>query len=202
MSALTNPDRSPHRKPLTIIGLGNELLSDDGVGIRVVQELKKRLTDDFITYEEIAVGGLELLDFVVGCGERIIVDAITSGNQPAGTLYRFIQLPDQEPLKLASSHQIDLGQVLALAKLLGAALPDKLTVYGIEVSDTTTFRDACTAEVAKAIPTLVDLIFNDIQADGMDSPVHAGEWQVIDHLVSSPRDGCKDRMAIVGQFEP
>jgi hydrogenase maturation protease len=113
------------------------------------------------------------------------VDAIISGKQPPGTLYRFVQSPDQEPVKLTSSHQIDLGQVLALAKLLGASLPAKLTVYGIEVSDITTFRDACTEEVSKAIPKLVDLICSDVQQNGMISRVCTGEWQVIDHLVTT-----------------
>jgi hydrogenase maturation protease len=178
------PDRSFYGKPFTIIGLGNELLSDDGVGIRVVQELKKRLADTSITFEELAVGGLELLDHIVGCRECIIVDAITSGEQPAGTLFRFIQLPDQEPVKLTSSHQIDLGQVLGLARLLGASLPKKLTVYGIEVADITTFREACTEEVSKAIPKLVELICHDVHQNGISSRDRTGEWQVIDHLVT------------------
>jgi hydrogenase maturation protease len=179
------PDRPSDRKPFTIIGLGNELLSDDGVGIRVVHELKKRLPHYPITFEELAVGGLELLDYVVGYRECIIVDAITSGVQPPGTLYRFVQSPDQEPLKLTSSHQIDLGQVLALAKLLGASLPERLTVYGIEVSDITTFREACTEEVSNAIPKLVDLICTDVEQNGIDSRMPTGEWQVIDYLVTN-----------------
>jgi hydrogenase maturation protease len=178
------PDHPSELKPLTIIGLGNELLSDDGAGIRVVQELKKRLADLPITFEELAVGGLDLLDYVVGYSECIIVDAITSGNQPPGTLYRFVQSPDQEPLKLTSSHQIDLGQVLSLAKLLGASLPSRLTVYGIEVADITTFREACTEEVSKAIPGLVDLICQDVSRNGMNSPVRTGEWQVIDSAIT------------------
>ena len=181
---MNHSDRLSHSRPFTIIGLGNELLSDDGVGIRVVQELRKRLTDPLIKFEEIAVGGLELLDYVVGCRECIIVDAITSGKQPAGTLFRFVQSADQEPLKLTSSHQIDLGQVLALAKLLGATLPSRLTVYGIEVSDITTFRDACTEEVSKAIPKLVDLICTDVEQNGIDSRFPTGEWQVLDHQVT------------------
>jgi hydrogenase maturation protease len=178
------PNQPSPLKPITIIGLGNEFLSDDGVGIRVVHELKTRLTDPSIAYEELAVGGLELLDYVVGFRECIIVDAITSGNQPAGTLYRFVQSPDQEPLKLSSSHQIDLGQVLALAKLLGAVLPSKLTVYGIEVADITTFRDGCTTEVTTSIPKLVELICHDLNENRRDTPVCTGEWQVIDHLAT------------------
>jgi len=183
MPAAIAPERVSRGKSLTIIGLGNELLSDDGVGIRVIQQLRQRLTHHSIAFEEIAIGGLALLDYVVGYEECIIVDAVTSGTQPAGTLYRFVQLPDQEPLEITSSHQIDLGQVLALAKLMGAPLPSKLTVYGVEVSDITTFGYDCTEEVANAIPKLVDCICKDVE-HGMNSRARTGEWQVLDQPVT------------------
>ena len=184
MNSLTAPASviSPYPKSLTIIGLGNEFLSDDGVGIRVVRELKNRLTLGSAAFEELSVGGLQLLDYLVGTEECVIVDAITSGLQPAGTLYRFIQDADHEPIKLTSSHQIDLSQVLSLAKLLGAALPKRLTVYGIEANDVTTFQDSCTNQVSSAIPRLVDLICRDITHDESASPACVGAWQTIEDV--------------------
>jgi hydrogenase maturation protease len=171
--------QSSSPESLTIIGLGNEFLADDGVGIRVVRDLKKQLKLDGIVFEELSVGGIQLLDYIVGTEECIIIDAITSGTQPVGTLYRFIQDADHEPVKLTSSHQIDLSQVLALAKLLGAALPKKLTVYGIEAKDVTTFQDNCSNQVSSAIPRLVSLICRDINNDDSASPASVGAWQII-----------------------
>ena len=175
------PSRFTHRKPLTIIGLGNEILTDDGVGIRVVRELKNRLELEEATFEELSVGGLQLLDHIVGTEECIIIDAMATGAQPPGTLFRFVQTPDAEPIMVTSSHQIDLGQVLGLAKLFGAALPRKLTVYGIEAQDVTTFHDGCTSQVSAAIPKLVDIICKDIQEDSAATCNRANEWQIIHH---------------------
>jgi hydrogenase maturation protease len=179
-----NPGRSNPDKPLTIIGLGNEFLSDDGVGIRVVRELQNRMAAGAAVFEELAVGGLQLMDYVVGFRECIIVDAITSGRHPAGTLFRFVQVPDKEPVSLTSSHQVDLGQVLALTKLMGAELPEKLTVYGVEVSDITTFHEGCTEEVSDAIPLLVDCIYDDLHRGVRNTNVRTGEWQILDHPVT------------------
>ena len=82
---------------------------------------------------------------------------------------------------VTSSHQIDLGQVLGLAKLFGAALPRKLTVYGIEAQDVTTFHDGCTSQVSAAIPKLADIIFRDMQDNSAASYTRANEWQIIHH---------------------
>lgn len=180
-----NPNQPSYRKHITIIGLGNEFLSDDGAGIRVVQELKKRLPADSIVFEELAVGGLQLLDYLLGTDECIIIDAVTSRSNPAGTLYRFIQAPDDRPIALSSSHQIDLGQVLGLARILGGALPQKLSVYGIEACDITTFHDGCTEQVAKAIPTLVNIICHDLHEDASRPPGCCGEWEIIQELVTT-----------------
>jgi hydrogenase maturation protease len=170
------------RKPLTIIGLGNELLSDDGAGIRVVRELKKRLPENDVAFEELSVGGLQLLDYITGFERCIIVDAVATGVRPAGTAYRFVQTPDSEPVTLTSSHQIDLGQVLALAKLLGTDVPQKVIVYGIEAGDVTTFQESCTNGVSKAIPKLVDTICRDLVDNGACC-TRTGEWQIVSDAV-------------------
>ena len=177
--AVMDPDQLSPSRPLTIIGLGNELLSDDGLGIRVVRSLRARLRDDRVAFEELSVGGLQLLDYVVGCRQCIIVDAIITGSHPPGTLYRFVQKADRDLVRLTSSHQIDLSQVLALAKLMGADLPEKLTVYGIEAEDVITFRDGCTDHVARAIPRLVDVICLDVEECIAAPSATAGEWQII-----------------------
>jgi len=183
-SFLIIPDSTQPLKPLTIIGLGNELLSDDGVGIRVVEALKERHFERPIVFEKLAIGGLELLDYLVGFEECVIVDAVSSGKEPPGTLFRFVQSLDDEPVKIASSHQIDLGQVLSLARLLGARLPRRVTVYGIEVEDITTFREGLTADVELAIPSLTNLICNDLEQQPDPSSVNSGEWQVFHEHVN------------------
>jgi hydrogenase maturation protease len=165
------------RKPLTIIGLGNEFLSDDGVGIHVVRELKKRLAHTDVVVEELSLGGLQLLDYLAGFEKCVIIDAIVTGAHAPGTLSRFVQTADHEPVMLASSHQIDLGKVLALAALMGADLPQRLIVYGIEAEDITTFGETCSNEVSRAIPRIVDAITRDL--DSRSLLTACGEWQIV-----------------------
>ena len=178
------PDHSQQRKHLTIIGLGNEMLSDDGLGLRVVRELRKRLMDHSAEFVELSVGGLQLFDYLIGTDEYIIVDAIATGTQPAGTMLRFVQTPDHEPVKLTSSHQIDLGQILGLAKFMGADLPRRLTVYGIEAEDITTFREKCTPHVMHAIPLLADAICEDLRSAQTSSSPCIDKWQILSEPVT------------------
>jgi hydrogenase maturation protease len=168
----------PVRMPLTIIGLGNEFLTDDGAGIRVVREVRRRLGDENTAFEELSVGGLPLLDYIIGFDRCMIVDAIVSGTFPPGTLYRFVQIAGSAPVKLTSSHQVDLTQVLGLGRLLGADLPRLLIVYGVEAGEVSTFHEDCTDAVAKAIPRLADVICEDAR-NVHTAPAAAGSWQVV-----------------------
>jgi hydrogenase maturation protease len=168
----------------TIIGLGNEFLSDDGLGIMVVRDLRKRLPADTATFEELSIGGLELLDYITGYEECVIVDAIATGTRPPGTLYRCVQKDPESTVPMRSSHQIDLMQVVRLAGLLGAAVPRRIVLYGIEAGDVTTFHEGCTADVARAIPRLVHAICMDLQDPCLPSGDSPGTWQVVHHTLS------------------
>lgn len=156
-------------KKILIIGLGNEYVSDDGVGIKTVRELQKKITDIDevpiwmdIKFDETAIGGLGMLDLIIGNDICIIIDAIYTQKNKVGTLYRFVQRTDKEIQNIKSSHQMNLSQVLSLGKLLSYKIPKIVVVYGIEVDDVTTFNENCTTEVQKAIRNLTALVYNDL----------------------------------------
>ncbi len=163
---------------LKIIGLGNELLSDDGVGIDVVRRLRTMISRRDPEYEELPVGGIGLLDHLCGCDECFIVDAVTSGVRPPGTMYRFVRGGSPQGTKITSSHQVDLEQVLSLGAVLGADLPQKVVIYGIEAEDITTFHDQRTPGVAAAVPKLAAIVSRDAET-GVADPDGAGGWQIL-----------------------
>ncbi len=162
-SGLREPARNDR---LVVIGLGNEFLTDDGLGIHALHLLKEKLADEGraegIVFEELAIGGLGLLDYIVGYGRCIIIDAVLTGTAPAGTIRRFDLRPGSDPVTLSTSHQIDLAQVLALGKLFTDDIPREVTVFGAEVSDIHRFGLTPTAEVTRAIPELVETIHQEI----------------------------------------
>ncbi len=156
------------KKKIIIIGLGNEYISDDGVGVKVVRQLQKQIKDNGeitdwfdIKFEELAIGGLGIIDVISGYDICIIIDAIYTRKKKVGTIYRFVQRTDKEIKEVKSSHQISLSQVLTLAQILNIKIPELVVVYGIEVKDVTTFNEACTPEVERKIKNLALLVYND-----------------------------------------
>jgi len=145
-------------KNLLVLGLGNDILSDDGVGIEVVRRLKKRFHGiegiDFIETNEM---GLSLLDFLAGYNHAIIVDSIITGRHKPGTILIF----DRGDFNLPSAcnpHHMGLDEILDLAEKTGIPIPEKIHIVAIEVSDPFTFSEGLTPEVKKALPGVLDTI--------------------------------------------
>ncbi|MDH3283456.1 MAG: hydrogenase maturation protease [Acidobacteriota bacterium] len=137
-----------------VIGLGNPVLTDDGVGWHVAERLRKTLDGrDDVHVELACVGGLALMEEMVGFDRAIVVDATRSDATP-GTVRRFGpgELSTQHS---ASGHDVNLATALKLGRRLGAALPDDgdIVLIGVEAADVETFGESCTPPVGAAIPT-------------------------------------------------
>jgi len=146
-----------------ILGLGNTILSDDGVGIRVIEELQRRLYDPDITVLETNVSGLSLLDIIIGYDKVIIVDAIqTVGGKP-GDIYQLTPDALKVSRHAASPHDVNFATALELGKKLGLAVPREIVIFAIEVDDVTTFSEECTPELKKAIPVCVEMVIQELK---------------------------------------
>lgn len=139
-------------RKLLFLGLGNPILSDDAVGIRVVDKIKSIMGDsngiDFVTG---SMAGLRILDVIQGYNELVIVDAIEKGGEP-GTLYK-IPIEDLEgTLHLTSLHSINLVTAIELGRKMSLKIPKRISIYGIEVKDVVKFSEKMTPEVEESIP--------------------------------------------------
>jgi len=147
-----------------VLGLGNSILSDDGVGIKVAQELSEKLRDPQVTIAESSLAGISLLDFVVGYDQVIIIDAIQTKEENVGQIHR-MGLEDFSFSKhLSSPHQINLVTALELGKMLNLEIPQKITIFAVEAKDVTTFSEKCTPEVQQAIPKVVQMVLQELNA--------------------------------------
>jgi len=139
-----------------ILGLGNPLVTDDSVGLRVAAELKRLLADrpDMEVAEDYW-GGLRLMERMVGFDRAIVIDAIQTGAAP-GTIHHLTpgSIPTQ---RSASAHDVTLPTALALGRQTGAHLPldDQILLVGIEAKDILTFSEECTPAVRAAVPHAV-----------------------------------------------
>jgi hydrogenase maturation protease len=136
-----------------VLGLGNPILSDDAVGIRIAQGLKeKALVQEAVGTSE---AGLALLDYAVGYDRLVIIDSIMTGKGKAGELYKF-GLEDLKPaMSLSSSHGVDIATAFALGERFGYPMPRQVAIYAVEIADNTTFGEKCTPEVEERIPFIV-----------------------------------------------
>ena len=145
-----------------VLGLGNPILSDDAVGIRVAQEVGKKLDNPQITVSEASVAGLSLLDSIVGYDKVIIIDAIQTEKGRAGQIYR-MGVDDFSLTKhFSSPHQINLVTALELGKMLNLAMPQEINILAVEARDVSTFGERCTPAVEKAIPKVVKIVLEEL----------------------------------------
>jgi hydrogenase maturation protease len=146
-----------------VLGLGNPLIADDRVGLRVVAELKPLLAGrSDIEVGEDYWGGLRLMERMVGFDRAVVVDAICT-KAPPGTIHRLT--PDSIPTqKSNSAHDMTLPTALALGRQVDAHLPlDKnIRLIGIEAEDVLTFTEHCTPAVEAAIPQAVQAVLEEL----------------------------------------
>ena len=145
-----------------VLGIGNPILSDDGVGIRVAQEVGEKLNDPQITVAETSEAGLSLLDSIVGYDKVIIIDAVQTREGNAGQIYRMGPQDFSSAKHLSSPHQINLVTALELGKMLDLAMPQKITIFAVETKDITTFSEKCTPPVEQAIPEVVKMVLEEL----------------------------------------
>jgi hydrogenase maturation protease len=138
--------------PILVLGLGNDILTDDAIGLRVVRALREHLDPDGpVQALEVEEMGLSLLDYIVGCQDLVLVDAIQTGEAAPGTLHEL----DGNILQTrrgGSPHFLGVGETLALGRLLGLAVPERVRIFAIEVADPYTLGTELTPALAAALP--------------------------------------------------
>ena len=147
---------SKYNKTL-ILGLGNTILSDDGIGIYVARALKKEIKDSAVCIQEASLGGIELLEPMVGYNKAILIDSMAIPEKSYGDVVK-VDVADLKGGSAMARHQIPFKEALDLGYHLQMDLPEEIVIYGINVKDTVTFGEECTPEVASQIHSIINTI--------------------------------------------
>lgn len=147
-----------------ILGLGNPILSDDGVGCHVAMALKERLQEPEVDVLEASIAGLDFLDMLTGYDKVIIIDAIQTGEGTPGQIYRLDPEAFNATRHAASPHDVNFATALELGNKLGLALPSQIDIFAVEVADTSCFSEECTPKVTEAIPLCVEMIVQELRS--------------------------------------
>ena len=155
-----------------IIGLGNAILTDDGVGIYTVREVSRRFTktglDSEVDIVESEVGGFDLMELMAGWKRIILVDSIQFAGLKSGTVIRIDPDDLHTSLRLRSVHDVDLPTVLELGRRLGLAMPENLTIFGIQVEDLHTISESLTQAAQMGMRQAVRLIIRELAPLGLE----------------------------------
>jgi hydrogenase maturation protease len=145
---------SPARGKTLVLGLGNDILTDDAIGLRIVRELQSQCSSDHdLHFKATNEMGLVLLDLISGYDELVLIDSIQTTRAPPGTLHLF-ELADFAVGPLRSPHFLGVSETIAFGKALGIPMPARVRVYGIEVADPFTLGTRMTLELESALPSL------------------------------------------------
>lgn len=141
------------QQKIVVLGCGNLLAGDDGVGIEVLRRLEEEGLPPEVALVEAGAPGLGLLDLMLGAEKAVIVDAVAGGG-PSGEVVRWRgeELPPM-PGRALSVHDIGIREALAWGRrALPDAMPREVVVIGIRVAKTEAWHMGLSPEVAAAVP--------------------------------------------------
>jgi len=146
---------------IVIIGVGNLLLKDEGVGVHVAQELQKKTWPLSVEVHDGGVAGIGLLDFFAGASKVLLIDAAEM-NLEAGSVVRFT--PEDVAGKAGgprfSAHDIGLLEVLELSRAL-AQCPAEVVILGIQPKEISWGMEL-SPEVQASIPKAVEMVLGEV----------------------------------------
>jgi hydrogenase maturation protease len=143
-----------------VIGLGNPILGDDGVGWVVAEEVRKHLpSDPPIDVDCLSLGGISLMERLIGYQHAILIDAFIS-NQEEGSIIvsKLDELPNYSAFHLTSAHDMSLQNALEMGRQLGADLPEEITVVGVSASHIYDFSEELSPPVQAAVPKMTAIV--------------------------------------------
>jgi len=150
-----------------VLGLGNSLLSDDASGLMIVQKLRELVSDPEIEFKTSEKVGLNLIELVEGYDRAIIIDSIITGRHPPGTVLEFSMETLPGTPRLRCPHDADFKSAIELARQVGIKMPEKITIFGIEIIDNLTFRQNISPELSCKFPSILQALVHKLHLTGL-----------------------------------
>jgi hydrogenase maturation protease len=166
-----------------VVGLGNPILGDDGVGWKVAEEVRKELNSssllrpsyrdasqsptgrgvggEGVDVEFLSIGGISLMEHLIGYQHAILIDAVNYGRATGSIIVcQLDEMPDHSAFHMTGAHDTSLQNALKLGKAIGADLPEHVTVVGIGAQLVHEFGEELSSQVAQAIPRAVQIVMH------------------------------------------
>ena len=145
-----------------VVGLGNPILGDDGVGWKVAEEVEKQLPKDTsIDMDYLSLGGISLMEHLIGYDRAILIDAFALEESIGSILVlKLTDLPNYSAFHTTSAHDTSLQSAIELGRSLGAQLPEDVEIVGIATNRIYDFSEKLSAPVADVVPFAARIVLD------------------------------------------
>jgi hydrogenase maturation protease len=134
-------------KKTLILGIGNDILTDDGIGPKLVNEIKSKRIFKDVDFLNVFLGGLDILELIQGYEKVIFIDAIITEDGVPGTVYHFKPADFKETLHLSNLHDANFLTALELGRKMGMQIPEDIHIIAIEIIEDRIFSDQFSPEI-------------------------------------------------------
>ncbi len=148
-----------------VVGIGNTIRGDDGVGIRLVRKLRGSLPPQF-EIKESATAGFELLDFILGYDRAVLVDAVQTPGGVAGQVYRFPLQEYSRSSQLPFSHSLTIRQLVEIGRVLGGSKMPAVEIVAVEAKQINDFSETLSPELEDKLDGIAEAVRSEIEKIG------------------------------------
>ena len=148
-------------KKILVMGVGNVLLKDEGIGVHVVRELMKMELPEDVEVLDGGTAAIDLLHMIEGREKMVVIDAMLSDNEEPGSIFRLTPGDIQPTFRGKTSlHQLGLIEVLEMADMTGHC-PDTV-IFAVVPESIGTFGENLTSRIKGRVPRLIELVLEEL----------------------------------------
>lgn len=151
------------RNNILVLGIGNEVLKDDGIGPKLVKKLQNFMPLPDIDYAISAVGGMEIIEIMKGYEEVVIIDGIMTGEHVPGTVLYMSYPYHRKTLHLSNYHDISFEISVELAKQLNIPFPERISIIAVEIVEDREFGENLTSKLQEKYSEIFSSVASTIQ---------------------------------------
>jgi hydrogenase maturation protease len=142
-------------KKTLILGLGNDILTDDRIGSQLVRDLSQFIESSSIDFGTACCGGLEIMEYIKGYEKVVFIDSIRTRQGKPGDVYYFMLSDFHETSHLSNLHDINFLAAIKLGNTLEMDLPSDLHIIAVEIIEDMEFSEEFTPQLKEKYPEIL-----------------------------------------------
>ena len=145
---------------ILVLGIGNDIQQDVGIPVKLTEDLQNILKPVRIDFENIFVGGLELIEYIHGYKGVIFIDTIKTAEGVPGRVHHFSIDNYRETLHLSCRHDVSFHMSLEIGNTLGFDITDEIMIIGIEILEDLEFGAMLSDDMKYQYPDILSQVSN------------------------------------------